>query len=438
MSLKMSWGTVRNWKLKRGLGVVSLLALTACGNASEDEALSGQGQDAALSGAACEVRPPFNPNFEPELEWEWNGGAVLPTYKQVMMTPAVVDLNGDTVPDVVFNAFQGSNYTTDGIMRAINGATGAELWTNAGSSQRVRGAASIAAGDIDNDGLPEICTVPESGNGIICFENNGSFKFRTSIPANNWGGVSFADLEGDGSVEILNGSHVFTSAGVLKWAGSDGMGGIAGTGPISFAADIDGDGVQEVINDRAQYRADGSLKCVNTQIGHGLAGVGNFDADPRGEVVVVWESKVSLLDDNCALLWTTAIPGGGMGGAPNIADFDNDGQAEIGVAGASRYAVLETNGAVKWTSVTQDNSSNRTGSSTFDFEGDGKSEVVYADETRLRIYDGATGTERFSVPHSIGHHVREPGHRRRGRRQQCGDRHRLQHLRRGGWHPRVP
>ncbi|HEX8702944.1 MAG TPA: choice-of-anchor A family protein [Myxococcaceae bacterium] len=402
MSLKVKWGTGRNWKVKHSLGMVALLALTACGNAAQDEALSGQGQDAALSGAVCEVRPPFTPNFEPELEWEWTGSTVLPNYKQVMMTPVVVDLNTDGVPDVVFNAFQGSNYTTDGIVRAINGANGQELWTNAGSSQRVRGAASMAAGDIDNDGLPELCTIPESGNGIICFENTGAFKFRTATPANSWGGVSFADLEGDGSVEIINGSHVFSSTGVLKWVGSDGMGGHTSTGPISFAADIDGDGVQEVINDRAQYRADGSLKCVNTQIGHGLAGVGNFDADPRGEVAVVWEGRLSLLDDNCTLLWTTAIPGGGMGGAPNIADFDNDGQAEIGVAGASRYAVFETNGAVKWSSATQDNSSNRTGSSTFDFEGDGKSEVVYADETRLRIYDGATGTVRFSVPHSSG------------------------------------
>jgi choice-of-anchor A domain-containing protein len=399
MSLKVKWGTVRNWKVKHGVGALTLLALTACGTSAETEALNEQ--EAALAGA-CEVKPPFTPNFEPELEWEWTGSTTLPNYKQVMMTPVVVDLNGDTVPDVVFNSYQGNNWDTDGIIRAINGATGADLWANTNTSYRVRGAASMAAGDIDKDGLPEVCTIPESGAGIICFENTGVFKFRTTVPANSWGGVSFADLEGDGNVEIINGNHVFTSTGVLKWAGADGMGGIAhaGTGPISFAADIDGDGVQEVINDRAQYRADGSLKCVNTQIGHGLAGVGNFDADPRGEVAVVWEGRVSLLDDNCALLWTTAIPGGGQGGAPNIADFDNDGQAEIGVAGASRYAVFETNGAVKWSSPTQDNSSNRTGSSTFDFEGDGKAEVVYGDETRLRIYDGATGTVRFSAPHS--------------------------------------
>ncbi len=371
----------------------------ACAVEPGSEAL--ETQQSAIEGR-CEVQPPFNPNFEPELEWQWTGSTVMPDYKQVMMTPVVVELNGDGVPDVVFNAFLGGNYTTNGVIRAISGANGADLWTVTDPAHRIRGASSIAAGDIDNDGKAELCTIPEGGNGFICFEHTGAFKFRGGASANNWGGVSFADLDHDGQVEIINGNQVFSGTGALKWTGSDGMGGTPGTGPISFAADIDGDGLQEVVNDRAIYRFDGSLKCVNTQIGHGLAGVGNFDADSNGEVVVVWSGNVSLLDDNCALLWTTPIPGGGAGGAPNVADFDNDGQAEIGVAGAARYAVFETNGAVKWTSVTQDNSSNRTGSSTFDFEGDGRAEVVYADETRLRIYDGATGAIRFQVPHSSG------------------------------------
>jgi choice-of-anchor A domain-containing protein len=87
---------------------------------------------------------------------------------------------------------------------------------------------------------------------------------------------------------------------------------------------------------------------------------------------------------------------------PNIADFDNDGQAEIGVAGRSFYVVFETNGGVKWQSPTRDFSSQRTGSSTFDFEGDGRAEVIYGDEVRLRIYDGATGAIRFDVQHASG------------------------------------
>ncbi|XXF81519.1 FG-GAP-like repeat-containing protein [Myxococcaceae bacterium GXIMD 01537] len=353
-----------------------------------------------LPGPRCEVTPPFVPNFEPELEWKWTGSTVLPEHRQVMMTPVVVDVNGDGVPDVVFNSYAGGNHTKDGVLRALSGADGRELWTVTDPAYRVRGEASLAAADLDHDGKVELCTLPEDGKGFICFGHDGAFKFRTSKPANRWGGVSFADLDGDGELEIIDGNHVFSSTGVLKWVGSDGMGGHDTIGPIAFAADLDGDGQQEVINDRAIYRADGTLRCVNKALGHGLASVGNFDDDEAGEVVVVWAGRVSLMNDDCSLKWTALIPGGGVGGAPNVADFDNDGQPEIGVAGSSAYVVFETDGSVKWSSPTRDVSSNVTGSSTFDFDGDGRSEVVYADEQHLRIYDGATGAVRFEVEHS--------------------------------------
>ncbi|NMO22763.1 HYR domain-containing protein [Pyxidicoccus fallax] len=384
------------------LSALALLALTACGETghSEQSGADTLGHSELEANGECQVQPPFNPNFEPELEWAWTGSPVMPSHNQVMMTPIVVEVNGDGVPDIVFSTFAGGNYTTNGVLRAISGANGSDLWAVTDPTLRVRPAASVAGADIDGDGLVELCAIPEDGAGILCFENTGAFKFRTAGAANNWGGVAFADLEGDGSVEIINGNHVFSNTGALKWVGLDGMGGIIG--PLSFAADIDGDGLQEVVNDRAIYRHDGTLKCLNTSIGHGLAGVANFDGDPRGEVVVVWSGRVSLMDDDCTLLWTQSIPGGGNGGAPNIADFDADGQPEIGVAGAARYAVFETNGTVKWSSATQDNSSNVTGSSTFDFEGDGRAEVVYGDEVQLRVYDGATGAVRFSVPHASG------------------------------------
>jgi len=364
--------------------------------------MTGDSSRAPLAGDRCEVRPPFVPNFEPELEWQWTGSSIMPTHNQVMMTPVVVDVNQDGIPDVLFNSFQGGNYTSNGVLRAISGDDGHDLWAVTDPAYRVRGAASIAAANIDSDPQVEICTIPENGAGIICFEHDGTFKFRTSTPANNWGGVSFADLDGDGHVEILDGNTVFDAAGHPLWAGSDGVGGISGTGPISFAADIDQDGLLEVVNDRAVYRHDGTIKCVNTSIGHGLAAVGNFDQDPEGEIVVVWGSMVSLLDDDCRELWRKPLPGGGAGGAPNIADFDNDGMPEIGVAGANQYTVFEHTGAVKWSKPVQDLSSNRTGSSTFDFEGDGKSEVIYGDEHFLRIYDGSTGAVRFEVPNSSG------------------------------------
>jgi hypothetical protein len=53
-------------------------------------------------------------------------------------------------------------------------------------------------------------------------------------------------------------------------------------------------------------------------------------------------------------------------------------------------------GGIAWSRSTQDLSSNVTGSSIFDFEADGRSEVVYGDECFVRVYDGQSGDVLFS------------------------------------------
>ncbi len=396
----------KRWGVARQV-VVGLVALSsaACTTVkSEQEPDKGNTQGGALA-ERCEVRPPFVPNFEPELDWQWTGSPVLPDHKQVMMTPAVVDVNGDGIPDIVFGTFAGANYNVDGVLRAISGDDGHELWTVTDVAHRIKAAASIAAGDIDGDGQVEVCAIPENGRGVICFENDGTFKFRTPEGANDyneWGGPSLADLDGNGIVEILDGNRVYSNTGALKWVGSDGMGGAKYTGPVSFGADIDQDGKQEVVNGRSIYRHDGTLLCANPAVPHGFASVANFDADAKGEIVVSGREMVSLMDDDCTVLWSIPVPGGGHGGSPNIADFDGDGTLEIGVAGDYAYTVLEADGTTQWTAVTHDYSSGKTNSTTFDFESDGKPEVVYADETMLRIYDGATGVVRWQVKHGSG------------------------------------
>jgi hypothetical protein len=56
--------------------------------------------------------------------------------------------------------------------------------------------------------------------------------------------------------------------------------------------------------------------------------------------------------------------------------------------------------SVLWSKTTQDGSSNRTGSTVFDFEGDGKAEVVYNDECYMRVYAGADGAVLLQIANS--------------------------------------
>jgi hypothetical protein len=406
-------GARGSMKHSRGRLMAALVTLAVSGGCSiinSDEESSARGVRNLSD--TCEVVPPFIPNFQPELQWEWTGSPILPEFKQVMMTPIVIDVNGDGTPDIVFSSYRDiPNDEFDwkeGVLRAISGANGQDLWAVTDPAHRIKAAASIAAGDIDNDGLVEICGIPQNGRGIICYENDGTFKFRSAEDAfdyNEWGGPSLADLDGDGTVEILDGNRVYSNTGALKWVGSDGMGGAQYTGPVAFAADIDGDGKQEVINGRSVYKHDGSLKCANTSIPHGFAAVGNFDGDTNGEIVVSGHQKVSLLDDNCALLWSATIPGGcvnGCGGGPTIADVDGDGLPEVAVVGDNSFSVFETDGNLKWTYTIQDWSSGKSAGSAFDFEDDGQLELVYADEVALRIFNGATGAVRWQHRHSTG------------------------------------
>ena len=260
-------------------------------------------------------------------------------------------------------------------MRALNGDDGSELFTVDQTSPvdlRVNTACSVATGDIDLDGLPEIVTCDASGSRLIAFEDDGTFKWRSvSLAAINWGAPAIADLDENGVPEIVVGRQVLDNNGTLLWTGTGGRG-QQNAGPLSLVADIDLDGDPEVVAGNTAYDASGNIDWQNASLPDGYNAVADFDADDEAEIVLVSGGTVRLLEHDFTIKWgPVAIPGGGIGGPPTIADYDSDGEPEIGVAGSQRYAVFETDGTLKWQAVTQDFSSQRTGSSVFDFDGDG-------------------------------------------------------------------
>ncbi len=333
--------------------------------------------------------------FEPMVEWQKSEFSVRPDSNQVMMTPAVVDLNQDGTPEIVFSTFSADNYHTDGILRAVSGADGEDLWNVTDPDLEVAAKAGLAVGDIDLDGFPEIIAEHESGV-LIAFEHDGTFKWKSPAiwVGINWGSPAIADLDADGTPEIVIGATVLNNDGTIRWQGNDagGLGrGDNQTGPLSCVTDLDLDGSPEIVAGKTAYRSDGTVYW-NATIRDGFPAVAEFDEDLYPEVVVVTAGEVYLLEHTGEVKWgPVPIPGGGAGGPPTVADTDGDGKPEIGVAGSDTFTLLESDGTIKWSRATQDHSSYKSGASAFDFESDGKAEIVYADELFLRIYRGDDG-----------------------------------------------
>lgn len=360
----------------------------------------------ATTAQACRAAPAIGV-LNPVEKFRWTGSGVYSAHNQVMSTPMVAplfDTNDNGVIDdgderaIVFLAFAGRNYQQEGIVRAISGIDGRELWTAGGYLPRPDPAGQLAIGDIDNDGFVEI--IAPMPLGLMVLEHDGQLKWKnTRLETGRWNSPAIADLNADGRPEIIYGPFVLDAHGKVLWRTQY----VGGVSYGSYAMDLDGDGLQEVIAGASVYEANGRLRWKNTAVGDGWTATADFDGNGSPEIVHVGFGRVSMLTAGGERLWGPVyLPGGGNGGPPTIADMDGDGAVEIGVAGSSRYTVLRGDGSILWTSRVQDYSSNTTGSSVFDFEADGKAEVVYADETTLWIFSGQDGTVLEEIPHSSG------------------------------------
>lgn len=337
--------------------------------------------------------------FTPTLKYAFDTWSVDPSSNQVMMAPIVVsltdddgdgDIDEDDMPDIVVTTYGSGSY---GNLRAVHGDGSGEIFNVVGTQLQLTGA--VAGGDIDGDGIVEIiaCT----SNTVKAYEHDGTLKWTSASLAGHMYGTSDApaisDMDGDGNPEIIVGNAILKANGEIRGLGSLGMGATDNVGTTSFAVDLDADGTQELITGNAAYDPDGNVLWSNGE-SDGYVAVADFDSDGQGETIVMRAGKVRLQDTDGTVLWRAAISGAsaGYGGPPTIADFDGDGAPEVGVAGQSNYTVFDTDGTKLWERSTTDASSGNTGSSVFDFEGDGVAEAVYADETKLWVFSGPDGS----------------------------------------------
>ncbi len=397
-----------------------------------------------------------------ELKWEISRWSNYGESSQVVMAPLVGQLTDDNadgrvdeddIPDiVVITDDEGDREGKRGILRFMSGdgtSMGAAIQrvdVDFGVPLQVYPYryANAAIGDIDLDGTAEIVTivevaegeieVPDTGSGVVppdtgpdetggveeedipvapggtparcfvaAFTPEGTVKWLGLDAVLPCGGhaPALADLEADGSIEVVVGRFVLAGdSGALVWSGRGGAGAYAShpeVGWMSVPMDLDGDGLMEVATGQTIYDAYGETRCETDDSElDGFVGIADFDHDGRGEVLSIGNTQARIVDSDCVEVARFPLVGSGNGGPPTIGDFDRDGSPEIGVATGTAYAVYEPDGTILWANPIDDESSAVTGSSAYDFEGDGQLEVVYADESRLWIFDGSTGEVRYS------------------------------------------
>ncbi|MBK8253817.1 MAG: VCBS repeat-containing protein [Polyangiaceae bacterium] len=367
---------------------------------------------------------------------------------------AVGDLDNDGVPEIVVPSEQAGLIILDNKGTVITKSATAQ-WTG-----YVNPAPAIA--NLDNAGFAEIVvgryafTLEHDANGKLTFVD----KFSGALMAGNQGQgpvPCIANITGDVRPEIIGGTTVYRlpvpPAGVTKIAECP-MGATDNFCTAKLDVVWDGQTVNAgTATPIPNAQRDGFCAIADVLgMDETIAPSPANPLDGKAEVVLINEGHLLVLNGETGVVRRfTALGVGNNGGAPNIDDFDGDGFPEVGTAFGTRYVLIDLQdpsaacpawpnayndaqmglqgnparnpggtctmdnecaaGAVcnkilgkctclynAWQRVTEDDSSQVTSSSVFDFNGDGAAEVIYNDECFFRVYDGLSADVLFKHP----------------------------------------
>lgn len=299
-----------------------------------------------------------------------------------------------------------------------------------------------AAADLDGNGYFEILAANKSSYMQAFKWDNEAQKHTlwwTAKTASKGTPMTF-DINGDGKAEVITGTVVLDGqTGETIYAGTTSSSQTYAIGIF----DNDPKGIASLLTNSGVYKWDTTSKGWKNVVkfsGGSHTGYADFGTpgataadfdftklDGIPEFVLSGDNKLKIFatpqtDGKYAVQEILSVGSFSQGGPVTIGDFDNDGLPEVAVASNGVFGVYdprckgynnpEGSGCadkfILWERWSQDNSSGVTGSSLFDFDGDGQPEAVYGDECFVRVYEGNTGRVLFSARRSSWTSVEAP------------------------------
>ncbi len=257
-----------------------------------------------------------------------------------------------------------------------------QKYMNASSSQ-----VTVTFGDLNRDGIPEVLInnkVYDSRNGVLLCQTDNEFKeYAISVPL-------VEDIYLDGKTRFIQGNFIYKPDDALT--------------TLTLEKKI-----SATINSSDPDRPS---RMPNIPDG-GRTVVADIDLDGKPELIIsiiVGDYTLIYIADpvTAQIKASKIIPKASLSSYPFVGDIDGDGYPEIVFITHPGFKILaykyESGNPIlrKFWELSHTDASGVTAMTLFDFNHDGISEIVYRDETKLRIINGSLKN------HITGNHVNKP------------------------------